>query len=738
MEASLNSLGNLAGSRKDFETAEHYHRQALRLGETLAPDRVGDLLINLGEDERLQGRYNEAEQFLNRALSLNGRLPLDSDRSIAVANTLISLAAVARDRGDLVAAEQLERRALALREAFEPGTFHLAEDREVLADILRRSGKDAEAREVYNQIRHTVSKVAPGSELEARTIHAIGDLDRRAGRAANAETAFRQAIDTLEAQEGRLGHAQDTREQFSAAYSDYYRDLVDTLVDVSRFDEAFWVLERSHARFLLEMLATRDIAFSSDIPESLEEERRRVNATYEAVQGELQELSAQEFSQRGQEMLDRLAELREGRRAIADKISALSGRYSSLRYPRPLDRAASATVLDSGTLLLSYCVAQSRTLLFVLEPATTNRGDLHVFTIPKGERALRESVEAYRTLLDPRSATRPGNSARFIERSRSLYGTLLKQAEPAIARYDRILILPDGPLHILPWAALVRGMKDGKPQYLVEWRPIHTAVSATVYADLKKSRHENRRAPIYEIAAFGDPKYPQLAKPASSKRGHGSRATDSLSDDLISDPYVRGFARGGNRFDPLPRSREEVQSITALYAPKSETFLGEDATEERAKSLGKDIPLIHFACHAYVNERFPLDSALVFSIPEHPKEGQDNGLLQAWEIFEQVRIDADLVTLSACDSGLGKEMGGEGLIGLTRAFQYAGARSILASLWKVEDTSTAELMKRFYGYLKAGKHKDEALRLAQIDLIHSPAFSSPRDWAAFELFGDWK
>ena len=158
----------------------------------------------------------------------------------------------------------------------------------------------------------------------------------------------------------------------------------------------------------------------------------------------------------------------------------------------------------------------------------------------------------------------------------------------------------------------------------------------------------------------------------------------------------------------------------------------------RGRTLGKDVPLIHFACHAVINERFPLDSALAFTIPENPKEGQDNGLLQAWEIFERVRIDADLVTLSACESGLGKEMGGEGLIGLTRAFQYAGARSVLASLWKVEDESTAELMKRFYGYLKAGKTKDEALRLAQLDLIQSPNYSAPQDWAAFQLNGDWK
>jgi CHAT domain-containing protein len=107
-------------------------------------------------------------------------------------------------------------------------------------------------------------------------------------------------------------------------------------------------------------------------------------------------------------------------------------------------------------------------------------------------------------------------------------------------------------------------------------------------------------------------------------------------------------------------------------------------------------------------------------------------------IFESVRLDADLVTLSACDSALGKEMGGEGLVGLTRAFQFAGARSVLASLWSVSDVSTADLMTRFYGYLREGRSKDEALRAAQVDLIRSQDFAHPYYWAAFQLTGDWR
>jgi CHAT domain-containing protein len=122
------------------------------------------------------------------------------------------------------------------------------------------------------------------------------------------------------------------------------------------------------------------------------------------------------------------------------------------------------------------------------------------------------------------------------------------------------------------------------------------------------------------------------------------------------------------------------------------------------------------------------------------QEGRDNGLLQAWEIFENVRLSAHLVTLSACDTALGKEMGGEGLLGLTRAFQFAGARSVLASLWSVADESTATLMKRFYTYLRQGKTKDEALRAAQLDLIRSAEveLSHPYHWAGFALYGDWR
>jgi CHAT domain-containing protein len=148
--------------------------------------------------------------------------------------------------------------------------------------------------------------------------------------------------------------------------------------------------------------------------------------------------------------------------------------------------------------------------------------------------------------------------------------------------------------------------------------------------------------------------------------------------------------------------------------------------------------MLHFACHGLADPESPLDSALALTLPREWRAGDENGLLQAWEVLEQVRIRADLVTLSACRTALGRTASGEGILGLTRSFLHAGARSVLASLWAVRDAGTADLMLRFYGHLKHGLTKDEALRAAQSELLRQPSTGHPSHWAAFQLFGDWR
>ena len=193
-----------------------------------------------------------------------------------------------------------------------------------------------------------------------------------------------------------------------------------------------------------------------------------------------------------------------------------------------------------------------------------------------------------------------------------------------------------------------------------------------------------------------------------------------------------------------------MREIGRLY--QSEPYLGSQATEENVKALGADVRIVHLAAHGLADPITPLDSFIALSVTNDPE--RENGLLQAWEIYERVRLDADLVVLSACQTAFGPETDGEGLISLSRAFQVAGARTVVASLWSVADESTAELMIRFYQHLRGdqdtpGKTTDEALRAAQLEFIQGPVtftdteghvarrdFSSPYYWAAFQVIGD--
>lgn len=270
---------------------------------------------------------------------------------------------------------------------------------------------------------------------------------------------------------------------------------------------------------------------------------------------------------------------------------------------------------------------------------------------------------------------------------------------------------------------------------LIERLPLHQIVSATVYREVRK---QPRVAGNGTLVAFADPALP-------------SHAADRAQTIRLAE-----VERSGLELAPLPETRREVNTIATLFPTRSTTYIGREATESRFKSVAPNASLLHVASHGYLDREFPLDSGLVMTPSPGGGEG-DNGLLQAWEVFEQVQLNTDLVTLSACETGLGEVLQGEGLIGLTRAFQYAGARSILASLWRVSDQSTAELMEHFYVGLAKGVPKDAALRNAQLallrgtkiapqdsalrgvgGLVESTHVKHPFYWAAFELIGDWQ
>lgn len=259
-------------------------------------------------------------------------------------------------------------------------------------------------------------------------------------------------------------------------------------------------------------------------------------------------------------------------------------------------------------------------------------------------------------------------------------------------------------------------------EYLIDRFDISYAPSATALAAIKERSAAAPRT-SKGIIAFGDPIY-------VNEKSAGADSAVAASQRPLAAATERGFD-----FKQLPYTRTEVNGIASLFsADERRTFLGADAQEETVKT--EDLSryrYVHFAAHGMIDEQVPARSGIVLSAPGDSKE---DSILRMSEVM-RLKLNAELVTLSACRTGLGKLLKGEGMIGLTRAFMYAGADSVLVSLWSVNDLATAELMKSFYQHLKQGAKKNEALRRAKLSLIRGPRLTwrHPYYWAPFTLIG---
>jgi CHAT domain-containing protein len=316
---------------------------------------------------------------------------------------------------------------------------------------------------------------------------------------------------------------------------------------------------------------------------------------------------------------------------------------------------------------------------------------------PRGQ--IESAVGAYRAKLARPSPDDTGAV------SRELYRMLLGGAEAMLEGERRILIVPDGILYYLPFEAL--SPRPGR--FLVEDFTIGYAPSVSVFAALRPARTPR----AHDLLAYGDPVFSQ---------------SEAVGMQSV-------YRSAGLSLSRLPNTKTEVEQIGALFPrARKKLRLGPEATEAsvKAERLGA-YRLIHFATHAVIDERAPARSGIVLSLVD---AGKEDGVLRASEIFN-LNLNADLVTLSACRTGLGKVVRGEGMLGLARAMLYAGSSRVLVSLWEVNDVTTPALMKSFYAGLREGQGVAEALRQAKINMIHSdrPAHRQPHFWAPFVVSG---
>lgn len=694
--SSYLNLGNITRAKRDPVRAQSYYERALSFSEKIpqASGFLSAILTGLGNLAHDRGDLPGAQEYHTRALALRENLVPPS--AIDLATTYTNLASVAKDGNQLDRAETFASKAFERFQSISPNSLNSAAALYQLGDISILRGQYLQAEQLLGRARTIHESLSPGSLAHAETLERLSAAARLGKRTAEAVSLLRKAIGTLETQAPYVGISETSRSGFRASHIQWYRDLASMLVDQHQSEQAFEVIERARGRSMLNLIAERDLIYSGVIPAEIDQARRRNFAAFEELQSRLKVLNPETAKDIVAELTKRRMELERERDDLREQIVARSPRLAGLQYPQPLSAADTCRALDVGTALITYSVSESRVDAFVV--VNGRPGCIAAVKLALSRNQLEGAIVRLRDSIVQQSDSDASE--------RELYRLLIEPVQSQIGDATRLLISPDGPLHTLPWAALRRPSGE----YLVQWKPLHFVLSATLYAQLRNERRA--RAYATDLIAFGDPAYEPVQR---------------TQEQEIQ-------TNRGTMFWPLPYSRKEVEGIAKLFAQKNELYLGEGATESRAKSA-KEARYLHFAAHGLLDPNQPLNSSIIL-VRDKDGKNDNNGLLQAWEIIEQVRWNCDLVVLSACESALGTELEGEGLIGLTRAVQFAGARSVVASLWSADDRRTSDLMLSFYKFIKAGQGKDQALRSAQLAALGSADTAHPYYWAGVILNGD--
>jgi len=481
---------------------------------------------------------------------------------------------------------------------------------------------------------------------------------RQAGKATEAIPYYQKAIQQIESTRSLL-QSEEYRQTFFEGGIDAYSDMVDVLADAGRTDEAFNFAERARSRALLDLIGSK--AQLSSLASGLIQEER---ALLERIAGSKARLAGEDGEAiDGAAVAQRqLAEAEKAYTAFLSRVRKENKEQASLMNVEPLTVKQVQELLDPGVVVLEYFVTQDGVLLWIVD-----KDKVASVKIPLPRKELQAKVSNFRVAIQQFD-----ENEKFRQQSEQLFKVLLQPALQHI-RGKELLIIPHDVLHYVPFQALLA--PNGK--YLIEDYPINYLSSASLMQFTQEKRKAKGEltsilAQAGKVLALGNP---------------------DLGDTKMSLQYA-GI---------------EAKEIKALY-PQSTVYLEKEATEERAKSLSPQNDIIHFASHAELNENDPLASAILLA-----KSNKEDGRLEVREIFG-MDLKASLVVLSACETGLGKLSSGDELVGLTRAFIYAGTPSVVASLWNVEDSSTSQLMASFYKNLKT-MTKVEALRQAQLQLI---------------------
>lgn len=723
MSVAHRSLGDLNQALDCAERSLPMRRQVGdRRGEAYTLDNLATIWLDLGEPEKalelLQLAHEADRDSGDRVREAVGLLMMaktqiavgDEDAAFRVLEQALSLSRAIRmsrlegralsalgdllaRRGDHLGALERYGLALAVMESAEDRTNRAAtldlacKSRMTLGELEAAERLCREALELSRELR-----LAPS---EAAMAVSLADVEQRRGRLREAAARLENAFATMEALRDRVPPGE--RASFLANRQEPYRFWLDVLAALDREApsegwgrRSFHAAERMKARAFLEEVVESGGDLAGSLDPNLGLRRRKLEARLAGVQRLLSSAGLPESERRGFE--SELVQAEEEYEKLVREIRARAPARASLRYPEPARAEETQASLDPKSALIIYALGRERAYAFVL-----TRDTFRAIPLPGAPVELEARVRNYVDLLS-RESDFP-----LTRMEGRLSRELLAPLAPAIPKdVRRLVIVPDGPLHALPFEALPAPRGRGRllEQFAVSYSP-----SATVHAALRRARNRSQSLPLL---VFADP--------ASGRPGAQTAR-------------LRSFFEGEGLLGSLPHAQREARALSRFASEKSEVYVGADASERRAKErAGAGFEVLHFATHGLVSERNPSRSAILLA----PAADED-GFLQAREI-SSLRSAAGLVVLSGCRTARGRLLAGEGAQSLARAFFQAGARSVVASLWDVQDAATGRLMEHFYGGLALGLPKSVALQEAKLAMQRQG--HPPGQWAAFVLLGE--
>jgi CHAT domain-containing protein/Tfp pilus assembly protein PilF len=761
---TLANIGAVYWSLGATQKALDKYNEALPISRRIG-DRWNetDTLNKIGEVHRSIGEMQKALEKFNEALPISRAI---GSRRSEVA-TLNNIGRVYLSSGEMQKALEKFNEALPISRAIGDRRGEAVALNNI-GTVYSERGELQKALEQYNEALPITQAVGDRSD-EAATLLGIARVEQKRGNLTQARQSIEQAISIVESVRADIG-SRGLRASFLASKQDYYEAHIDILGQMHKQNPAasldalaLAASERARARSLLELLTEARADIRQGVDSSLLERERSLRqrlSARAAAQANL--LNRKHTPEQAEAAAKEIASIIAEYEKLEAQIRASSPRYAALTQPQPLNLSEiQQQVLDPETLLLEYSLGENGSYLF-----TVSHTSITSHQLPRRAEIEAAARRVYQLLTAQQP--RPGETEAERQARIREAGTNYWPEAAALSRMvlgpvatqlgkKRLVIVADGALQYIPFAALPvpsPGNDEARnsgadPRPLIGSHEVVSLPSASTLATLR-SETAGRKPVEKSLAVLADPVFADddgRVKRLVRKTGVEGKAApaDSGEKEIASLQLSRsaretGVIDGEARFGRLLNTRREATAILALV-PERERKQALDFEASRATALRPELGqhrIVHFATHGLLNNIHPELSGIVLSLVNEEGQLQD-GFLRLQDIYN-LKLPAELVVLSACQTGLGKEIKGEGLIGLTRGFMYAGTPRIVASLWKVDDRATSELMKRFYqGLLGPERLRPaEALRRAQLSIWKQRQWRAPFYWAAFVLQGEWK